>query len=291
MGLIFRLLLGMSLWLGAGLSVLAQERPLVFVSVVPQQYFVERIAGGLVEVQAMVQPGFSPHTYEPTPRQISQLARADLYIRIGVPFEDSWMRRIQGVNPDMPVLDARTGLKLLPMAEQEGGDEHGHRHENQFDPHVWTSPRLVEQMSEPMLDALAKLLPQHKVVLEQNRQQFVAELQALDQALARQFAAAPGKRFMVFHPSWGYLADAYGLTQVAIEADGKEPGARALAQLIDTARAEGIKSIFVQPQFDRRMAEQVAEAIGGRVEAIDPLEYAYFDMMHKAANLIAGTVP
>ncbi|MCB1639546.1 MAG: zinc ABC transporter substrate-binding protein, partial [Thiothrix sp.] len=157
----FFLLLLLFSWSGMVPVLQAGERPLIFVSVVPQQYFVERIAGGLVDVQAMVKPGFSPHTYEPTPRQISQLARADLYIRIGVPFEDSWMPRIRGVNPDMPVLDARTGLKLLPVMANaaeaaepddraEGGqsrqtrfnriDGHDHQHGNQPDPHVWTSP-------------------------------------------------------------------------------------------------------------------------------------------------------
>lgn len=263
----------------------------VFVSVLPQQYFVERIGGEHVQVQAMVQPGYSPATYEPTPRQIAALADAELYIRTGVPFENAWMQRIQSVNPDMPVMDAREGLELRQLAK------HGHEHEareaqgehQEQDPHIWTSPRLVKQMAASIRDRLSDLRPQYRQVFAANYDTFAADLDKLDAELSQLFSQSRQRKFMVFHPSWGYLADAYGLQQIAIEHEGKEPGAKALTALIKQAKTEGVHVIFVQPQFDKRTAEQVAQAIDGTVISVDPLSIDYLDNLRAVARLIAGT--
>ncbi|MEZ5477406.1 MAG: zinc ABC transporter substrate-binding protein [Thiolinea sp.] len=319
--LLCRLLVVSGCLLAAG-TLSAADAPVIFVSVPPQQYFVERIGGDQVDVSAMVQPGFSPHTYEPTPRQISALSRAAAYIRVGMPFEEAWMPRIVAVNPAMRVLDAREGIELLPLAEHEHEhsaghpqheeDEHGHdeheeatthpQHEEDghdysaenayaemaMDPHIWTSPRLVKQMAAQINELLQQLLPEQAEVFADNYRQFVGELDALDAELTDLFAGQSVRRFMVFHPSWGYLAAAYGLEQVPIESEGKEPGARALTALIRQARAEGIRTIFVQPQFDRRMAEQIARAIDGQVASLDPLDPDYLHNLRRAARLIAG---
>jgi zinc transport system substrate-binding protein len=269
-----------------GFPAIAADGPLsVFVSVVPLKTCVERIGGDQVQVEVMVPPGHSPATYDPTPRQVSALSDADLYVRVGVPFEDAWMQRIRAASPEMAVLDVRDGLMLRPQGKHDDGD---HRH-GAMDAHVWTSPRQVQRMAAGIRDALSGLAPQYAARFAANHDAFVADLDALDQELRARLSGLRNRRFLVFHPAWGYFADTYGLTQIAIEHEGKEPGARALAALIDQARREHVAVIFVQPQFNRRAAEQVAAAIRGRVEVIDPLAADYFRNLRHVADVIAAS--
>jgi zinc transport system substrate-binding protein len=310
----------------------------VFASVVPIQSFVEKIGGEHVDARVMVRPGFNPHTYDPTPQQISALAGAVLYVRTGVPFETAWMTRIQSANPSMQVFDARDGIALREMKDQDHdahghdvkrdkherrtarSEEHGHgdkhgkgaaeshghdahgehdshaKHESheaehhghhEQDPHVWVSPPLVRHMVGRIRDKLAELAPEHAADFARNCDAFVAELDALDNELHKLLGPLSNRKFMVFHPAWGYFADAYGLTQVPIEREGKEPGARALVALIDQAKQENIQVVFVQPQFDRRSASQVAQAIDGGVVAVDPLAADYVDNLRRVGRQFA----
>jgi zinc transport system substrate-binding protein len=286
----------------------------VFVSVLPLQTFVDAVGGDRVETRVMVQPGQSPATYDPSPKQIAALSEADLYVRVGVPFEDAWMPRIRSANPDMAVLDLRDGLTLRPMeahvhedgsvhGEASHDDDHGHadaEHEHDhdhdhdaadprrsMDAHVWTSPPLVRQMAVAIRDALTRLDPDGAPVYAANQAAFDAELAALDRELSELLAPLERRSFLVYHPAWGYFADAYGLEQVPIEHEGKAPGARRLASLIEQARAADTRVIFVQPQFDQRAAERVATAIGGRGETVNPLAEDYADNLRRVARLIA----
>lgn len=278
-------------------STLVAEPLLVFVSVLPQKTFVEQVGGSHVEVRAMVRPGHDPHTYDPTPQQVAALAGAVLYVRTGVPFEDAWMTRIRSANPGMRVLDARQGIDLRAMEhhEHEGEAEHtGHGHAKEHDdghssqdPHVWTSPPLVKLMAGNIRETLIALDPSHEADYKRNYQAFAAELDALDQDIRNQLTGLKNRKFMVFHPAWGYFADTYDLTQVAIEHEGKQPGARALTGLIQQARRENIKAIFVQPQFDRKFAQQIAGATGGRVIVIDPLATDYADNLRQVTRQLA----
>lgn len=276
----------------APLQARATETLSVFVSVVPQETIVARIGGDRVRVQALVQPGQSPHAYEPTARQIAALAEADLYVRIGVGFEDAWMTRLQGANPGMRILDSREGIALRPDDPGHHHDhaDHDHHHHDPdgMDPHIWTSPTRVKQMGLVIRDALTALDPEHAATFASNYDHFAAELDALDARIRARLAGVEPRRFMVYHPAWGYFADDYGLEQVAIEREGKEPGARALAALIEQARREGIRVIFVQPQIDPSAARRVAEAIDGEVAVIDPLAGDYFENLQRVADLIAG---
>ncbi len=287
------------LLLAAGkVSATSTDKLNIFTSVLPQKYIAERIGGDAVEVNVMVQPGYSPTTYEPNPRQISKLSEADLYIRVGVPFENSWMDRIRAVNSSMPVLDARDGLELLELADHDHTHKHDHTDDEhttkeqdkstEQDPHIWTSPRIAKKMAAQLAAQLDKMRPEQRDQFDDNLAAFLAELDQLDKELAELFKTTKQRKFMVFHPAWGYLADAYNLEQIPVEADGKEPGARALLALIRQARKEGVKTIFVQPQFDQRMAEQVAKAIEGTVVSIDPLSEDYINNLKRAARLIAG---
>jgi zinc transport system substrate-binding protein len=276
------------------------ERLRVFVSVLPLQTFVEKVGGEHVDVHAMVRPGFNPHSYDPTAQQIAALSEAELYVRAGVPFEAAWMNRIRSANRKMQVLDLRAGLDLREMdahdadghsgpgAGQDRTDEH--RDTGGGDPHVWTDPSLVKQMAAGIRDKLSELDPAHQKDFRENYEAFAAELYALDCDIRLLLDDLPSRRFMVFHPSWGYFAEAYGLTQVPIENEGKEPGPRALAALIEQAKREQVKVVFVQPQFDKKSAAQVARAIGGRVLAIDPLAPDYSANLRRVAQQIAGVV-
>ncbi len=291
----------------------------VFASVVPIETFVQEVGGKHVDARAMVRPGFNPRTYDPTPQQIGALAGAVLYVRTGVPFEKAWMERIRSANPGMQVLDVRDGIALREM-EAHSHDDHGHGAEHdaeghhgdgsgadahhddrkdrdahaaepadvdEQDPHVWASPPLVRHMVGIIRDKLSALDPAHAADFARNHDVLVAELEALDRELHALLDPLSNRRFMVFHPAWGYFADTHGLTQVAIEREGKEPGARALVALIEQAKREKIKVVFVQPQFDKRQARQVAQAIGGAVIAVDPLAADYIDNLRRVGREFA----
>ncbi|MGE5152815.1 MAG: metal ABC transporter solute-binding protein, Zn/Mn family [Bdellovibrio bacteriovorus] len=280
----------------------------IFVGVPPLQTFAERVGGPHVEVQSLVQPGQSPHVYEPTPRQVAALGRADLYLGIGIPFETAQLPRIRAANPRLRVLDAREGVDLRPLEAHDHDGSSGpgvqaqahsepsgvaagqeaHDHAMELDPHVWTSPRVAQRIALGIRDALTEIDPANAQAYGANYQSFAAELDGLDRDIRAELASVGVRRFMVYHPAWGYFADAYGLVQVPIEKAGKEPGPRSLAALIDQARREGVKVIFVQPQVGSKSAEQVAAAIGGRVVVIDPLAADYVGSLRRAAREIAA---
>ena len=262
----------------------------VFVSILPQAYFVERIGAGRVKVEAMVAPGQSPHSYEPTPQQMARLAEARAFFRIGVEFENSLIPRIQSTMKDLEMVDCREGLRLRRMEaheheeeEQEAEEHHDHV---ATDPHVWLSVRNAIQIAGTMHRALLRLDPQGKTVYDQGYQQLVKGLQALDQRLAGILAPVKGKPFFVFHPAFGYFADDYGVEQIAVEIGGVEPSARELSHLISEARQKGVRVVFVQPQFSRKSAETIAAEIGGAVVPLDPLARDYIENLERIARAV-----
>ncbi|MBN1140349.1 MAG: zinc ABC transporter substrate-binding protein [Deltaproteobacteria bacterium] len=296
---VFRLLAGSLCLLGLlAAPVLAAEAPLpVFVSILPQKYFVERIGGDQVKVAVLVGPGRSPATYEPTPKQMAELSQARLYFSVGVPFETVWMKRLAANNPRMKVVDSRRGIQLLSMTSHHhhddekhpAGDHHAAHDQGQGlpDPHVWTSPARVRIMAENILAALIAAAPDHQAEFRANCKKFVADLDALEREIRERLANLTNRRFLVFHPSWGYFAHDFGLDQIAIESSGKEPGAKALAALIQQAKRDNIRVIFVQRQFSRTAAATVAASINGRVVAIDPLAEDYFGNLRAVATAFA----
>lgn len=262
----------------------------VFVGVLPLKTFVENIGGNHVTVQAMVRPGYSPHTYAPTPRQITALAKADLYVSAGVPFEKAWLKRIRAANPDMRMVEAGAGIDM--QLTEHNGHHHkdgnsGQQGTSPHDPHIWTSPPLAKQMVKNIRDALSALDPANSPEYTNNTNALLFELDALDRELRARLENLHNRKFMVFHPAWGYFAGTYGLIQIPIENEGKEPGARTLTLLIEQARREHVKVIFVQPQFDMKSGTQVARAIGGRVVAIDPLSPDYMNNLREVARQIS----
>jgi zinc transport system substrate-binding protein len=227
----------------------------IVVSILPQAYFVERLGGDKVAVTVMVPPGASPATYEPTASQMRNLTQARMYVRIRVPFEEAWMDKIAAANQDMLIVDSTEGIERI------GGK----------DPHVWLSPRLVKIQVENIYGGLAQVDPANKDFYAQSKEEFLKELDALDEELAETLAGVKGEKFMVFHPAWSYFARDYGLEQIPIQIEGKEPSAAEMTDLIETAKANDIKVIFVQPQFSSEDAETIAKQIGGEVMFVDPL--------------------
>ena len=270
----------------------------VFVSILPQKYFVEQIAGDLADVSVMVQPGASPATYEPRPKQMALLSTARIYFAIGVPFENVWLPKIQTSNPDMRIILTDKGIKKIPMKTMDHTGhgaglerEHGMNHGMGLDPHVWTSPEMVKIIAGNIHRAFIEMDDRNEQVYEKNYRRFIREIDELDQSLKDLFAAKGKKKsFMVFHPSWGYFASNYGLEQIPVEIEGKNPKPAQLQHLITTAREKGINVIFVQPQFSAQSAKVVADALGGSVVFADPLAYDWAKNLRQQANAFRSAV-
>jgi zinc transport system substrate-binding protein len=269
----------------------ADEKIKIYVSILPQKYFVEKIGGPLVDVYVMVRPGQNPHTYEPTPKQMSSLADTDIYFSIGVTFEDIWLDKIASSNPGLRIVSTYEGIKRRTIEkhshEGEGsGDSHNSPSES-LDPHIWLDPNLVIHQAKIIADALIRFSPANKLALEKNLNLFVQEMTDLDKNIRKELKGIKSKAFLVFHPTWGYFTDEYGLEQIAIEKEGKEPSARHLAEIIELAKKKNIKIIFVQAQFSRTYAESIATAIGARVISVDPLSADYTNNLLKIAKIMA----
>lgn len=275
----------------------ADGRLPVFVSVLPQQYFVQQIGGEHVDVQVMVPPAASPHTFEPKPRQMADLSSARLYLSIGVPFETVWLEKITAANPDLQVIRMDRDIRKIPMTAHDHGEDadaavHGDHMDDHSapDPHIWLSPPLVKVQADTILATLREADPLHAADYERNHRRFAAALDRLDQDLKNILAGGEGRRFMVFHPSWGYFAQAYGLVQVPVEIEGKDPKPAQLRNLIEQAREHGIRVIFVQPQFSTRSAALLAREIGGRVVYADPMAGDWEANLREVAAEIAAAL-
>lgn len=261
-------------------TIFATDKLPVFVTILPQKYFVQQIGKDLVDVQVMVHPGADPHTYEPTPQQMVAISRAKLYFAVGIEFEEAKLDKIIATNPSIKVIHTDHGINKIAMVEHEHekGEHHEEaehdkdRHEHAgLDPHIWLSPPLVKIQAHTILTALQEADPQHRSVYEANFKAFTAQIDQLDADLKKIFAGKKGLQFIVFHPAWGYFAHAYGLKQVPIEMEGKNPKPAQLKELIQHARENRIKVVFVQPQFSTQSAKVVAREIGGQVAFADSL--------------------
>lgn len=295
------LLLGLLL-LAAGCGRPAPDdgaRLSVVVSVVPQKWLVEQLAGDRAQVTTLVLPGESPHTYQPSDAQVSRLVSAAVFFRIGVPFENGpWFEAIER-SGRVRIVDVRQGVDLLDIKlaetghahhDHEGHDHHGHSHEGGKDPHIWLSPQRLKIQAATMARALAEVDPDHKADYDRRLAALAGQLDALHASLSEKLAPVKGKAFFVFHPAWGYFAHDYGLREVAVEVDGKEPSDRELTELQRLAREAGVKVVLVQPQISGRAAAAVAQAAGARLVNVDPLAEDLPGTFTHIAELLASSL-
>ena len=246
----------------------------VAVTIPPQAWLVEAVGGERVEVSTLVGPGDSAETYQPTDAEVSRALGARIYFRVGAPAElGGWFAALER-SGRVRVVDLRRGLEPLP----DGAEAHSHGHAEAGgeggvggDPHVWLSPRRLAVQARTVATALAEADPAGRTVYARRLARVEAELAGLDRDLAARLAPYAGRAFFVFHPSWEYFAADYGLEQVAIEREGKEPTDAELTRVLAAARERGARAVFVQPQIPGRSAAAVARAVDARLETLDPL--------------------
>ena len=257
----------------------------VVVSILPQKAFVEAIGGTRVAVSVMVGPGYSPATYAPRPAQLAALSRARIYFAIGVPFEEAWMDRIRAVAPGLEIVQTQAGIKLRPMDLPP--DRHSDRARGRPDPHVWLSPVLVKHQARLITQGLERVDAEGAAAYRAGLREFLRRLDRLDADLRRRLAAVRGRAFLVFHPSWGYFADAYGLRQVPVEIEGKPPRAQTLARLVDWARKHDVHVLVVSPRLRRSTVAMLAREFQARVVVADPVAEDWEHELRRFADRLA----
>lgn len=264
-------------------------KPVVSVSILPQKYFIEELAGEKVIVNVMVPPGASPATYEPSVSQLSQLDQSTLYMKMGyLGFEMSWMDKIRSVNAEMDVIDLSEGVELI-FSREEGDEEahqgHVHTHAG-VDPHIWMSARNAKVIAMSVAAALGSLLADDSLYLADNLSALLIKIDSLDNNIGNLLAEAEGRSFMIYHPSLSYFARDYSLEQLSLEWEGKSPSPSHMKQLTDQGRERQISSILIQLEFDRKNAQVLASEIGAEIVLINPLDEAWpVQMMHIATKL------
>jgi len=264
-------------------------RLLAVVTIPPEAYLVERVGGEHVTVETLVRPGQSPHTFEPTPAQVGSLARASVYFTIGFPSEKALADKIAATNKSLRIVDISRGVPRRHMSADEaaGGHDEPESHDTgEPDPHTWLNPQFAKIEAGNVCAELKALDPANAADYERNLARLAADLDALHTRLADTLAPVRGGKVFVFHPAFGYFTDAYGLRQVPVEAEGKSPSPKQVAALIKKARADGVRVIFVEPQFSPRGAEVIAKEIGGAVVPIDPLARDYITNLETIASKI-----
>ena len=266
----------------------------VVVSILPEQTFVKAIGGDKVNVALMVLPGNSPHTYEPKPSQMKEIAKASLYFAIGVEFEKVWLPKFRTLNSSMKVVDLSSGIEkreIVAHHHYEHNEHHRdvHKADESKDPHIWTDPKNVRKIAQNIFEALSKSDPKNSDYYKKNLESFLSKVDATDKEIRTLLADTPkGTKFMVFHPSWGYFAHAYGLEQLAVEISGKSPKPKEMIMLIKEARAEKVKAIFTQPEFSDAMAKVMAKELQIEVIKVSPLAADWSANLLKIAHAIAG---
>ncbi|MBN2127616.1 MAG: zinc ABC transporter substrate-binding protein [Candidatus Diapherotrites archaeon] len=287
----------------------------VIVSVLPQKEALEFIGKDKVNATVLIPPGASPATYNPSPQDLIAVENADIYFKIGLlSFEKNNEEKFLELNPDLKIINLSDLTELREIdsihllehelneetpehsesevhsendesSENELHEEHNH---SGMDPHLWLSPLNMIKYSNQVNSNLSELKPEFTEFFNENKEQYVSELNSLHSDLTQLFSSTKQKKFLVFHPSWGYFADEFGLQQIAIEQEGKEPTASELKKLIDFALIENIKIVFVQEQFSEETAKTVAEQINGTVISINPLSENYLENMHLIGEKIAS---
>ncbi|MEA2047009.1 MAG: zinc ABC transporter substrate-binding protein [Campylobacterota bacterium] len=259
------------------------------VSILPQKTFVQAIGGDKVDVALMVQPGNSPHTYEPKPSQMIEITKADLYFAIDVEFENVWLPKFQSLNQKMKVIDLADNIHKIDMGDAQCEHDHDDHGDKGADPHIWTSPKNVKIMAKHIFEALSAVDISNTAYYKDNLNTFLQEIEETDTRIKEILASVKkDNKFMVFHPSWGYFAKAYHLKQIAVEVEGKEPKPKELIDLLKEAKEERVKAIFTQPEFSDTVAHIIAKELKIPVVKVSPLAADWSQNLINIAKTIAG---
>ncbi len=251
----------------------------IAVSILPEKYFVEKIAGDLVSINVMIPPGASPATYEPTPAQIASLSEIPLYMKMGYTgFELTWMNKLRATNKEMNVVNLSDGIELISEEDSGENAHEGHRHGG-VDPHTWLSPGNVKIVANNIYKSLLATYPDHEAEFNINYNSFLAELDSLDGYIRQTLEDLSSRTFFTYHPSLSYFARDYGLEQLPLELSGKTPSSGHLKNLIDQGNTKHIRVIFIQKQFDQKNAEALAKETAAEIVRIDPLDPDWYHQM------------
>ena len=253
----------------------------VIVSVGPQVEFVKAVGGDKVEVTLMVPPGADPHTYEPLPDQLNHVSNARMYVEVGTPveFELNYMDKLKNLNPSMLVVNSSSGIDLIPnIAENE----------NSSDPHVWVSPKNAKIMVENIYQGLVQIDPNNTGYYTTNRDNYIMQLDELDANITKSLKGKENSQIIVYHPAWAYFCKDYNLHQIPIESEGKEPTSQEIAAVIDFARKNNVKVIFIEPQYSPKSAEVIASEINGKVLKIDDLAQNYIENLKNVTETFSN---
>jgi len=251
----------------------------VTVSIQPMKYFIDRLTGNALEVNVMVPPGASHSTYSPAPQQFRRLSDSGFYIRVGyLGYEQAWIGRLRELNPTMEVLNLSDHTALIQGDEIDHGD---HKHEGGIDPHIWMSPRVMQDLLPNIKEIIVRVYPDLEEVVAENYPVLMAELGELDREFRHLPQELTHNSFMIYHPALTYLARDYGFTQISIEHEGKEPSPAMLQRIIRDARDHHIPVIFIQAEYDMRSAELISKETGAKMAQIRPEGYDYLQIMHQ----------
>ena len=263
------------------------DKPIIAVSILPQKYAVDRIAGEFIETIVLVGEGQSPHSYEPTPQQMSRLASAKAWILSGTDFEQALIGKITALYPNLLIVDGTEGVTFrLIEAHDHNKDEHHDENSLLYDKHTWLSYEPYKILIGHIYDTLVSIDDNNKEIYEQNKNELLSEIDTLFSALYTSLAPLKGSTVFVYHPSFGYFFDEFGIIQEAVETGGKEPTAKNLVALIEEARKDNVKAIFVQSQFPAQAAKNVADAVGAKVLPLDPLAYNWIKNIESMASVL-----
>ena len=267
------------LWAGDG-------RITVAVSLQPYATLVKMLGGDRVNVVTLLPPGADPHNFEPKPAVIKAFSVAQVYFTDGSGLDKTWMPRFLGANKNVQVVDISKGIEWMKSEEEHGA--HGHHHDEEMDPHIWTSPTRMRFLAQNIFQELKKLDPKYVIDYVNRASMVQDELALVERQLNEAVISMPKDRrsFIVFHPTYGYLAKDFKLKQYTIEVNGKEPKPRDLANLVKVGRKNGVKTVFVQPQFSKRAAETIAKELGAVVVETDPLSADFIGNTQKFIKAI-----
>jgi zinc transport system substrate-binding protein len=240
----------------------------VTVSIIPQKFVVNKIAGNKANVNVMVLPGNEPESYNPTPKQLMSLRNSAIYFKIGVPFEKAWINKFIAINPKIKIIDVTKGIQ------------------KDKNPHVWLAPQLIKQQALNVKNALIEYDAKNREFYENNYKNFIKEIDETDKKITKLLKPLKNRTFIIFHPSLYYFAKEYNLNEIALEKEGKEPSLQYQMRLIKTAKEKNIKIVLTSPEFSQKSAKFIAQKIDGKVVSFSPLKYNILENLLEVSKVL-----